>query len=66
MRRFMLGDYTDMGLAEARIEARSLRVKVREEGADPTLDRKRDRAIGAAARAGEGTLKAMLALYEAR
>jgi integrase len=64
MRRFMLGDYTDMGLAEARIEARSLRVKVREEGADPTLDRKRDRAIGAAARAGEGTLKAMLALYE--
>ena len=64
MRRFMLGDYKDMGLAEARVEARALRVKVRDEGADPTLERKRDRAVGAAARAGEGTLKAMLKVYE--
>jgi integrase len=64
MRRFMLGDYDDMGLADARTKARALRVKVRDDGEDPTLERKRDRAIGAAARAGEGTLKAMLVLYE--
>lgn len=66
MRRFPVGDYTDKGIAEARAEARALRVKVREEGVDPILEKKRDRAIGAAAKAGEGTLKAMLDLYEAK
>jgi hypothetical protein len=62
MRRFPVGDYTDMGIAEARTEARALRVRVRDEGADPVNDRRRDRAIGAAAKAGQGTLKATLDL----
>jgi hypothetical protein len=64
MRRFTVGDYTNIGISEARTKARTLRVKVRDEGADPILERKRDRAIAAAARAGEGTLKALLDLYE--
>jgi integrase len=60
-----LGSYTDVGLAEARDEARTLRVKVRDEGADPTAERKRDRAIGRDAKAGKGTLAAVIELYDA-
>jgi integrase len=65
MRRFSLGSYPNVGLAEARDEARSLRVKVRDEGADPTAERKRDRAIGRDAKAGKGTLAAVIDLYQA-
>ncbi len=68
MRRFPLGDYSDedsgMGLSEARSAARLLRLKVKEEGHDPIADKRRDRSIGRAARAGEGTLKAVIDLYE--
>jgi integrase len=65
MRRFPLGLYPDLGIAVAREAARSLRVKVRDEGADPVAARRRDRAMGVAARSGVGTLKALLDAYGA-
>jgi integrase len=64
MRRFGLGAYPEMGLSDARSKARLLRIQVRDHHADPVADRRRDRAIGRAARAGEGTLEAMIDLYE--
>ncbi len=64
MRRFSIGAYPENGISEARAAARTLREKVQQGGADPTAERRRDRAIGAAAKAGEGTLKALFDLYE--
>ncbi len=66
MRRFTVADYKEKGISEARSEARALRAKVQDDGADPILERKRDRAIGVAAKAGEGTLEALINLYEAK
>jgi hypothetical protein len=66
MRRFPLGAYPDMGISEARGEARALHTRVKREGADPVADRRRDLAIGAAAKAGIGTLAAVLDIYGAR
>jgi integrase len=63
MRRFPLGSYPAVGISEARDEARGLHTRVKREGADPIAERRRDRAVGAAARAGEGTLAALLDLY---
>jgi Arm DNA-binding domain len=63
MRRFPLGRYPAIGISDARTKARELHTRVRQEGADPIADRRRDRAIGAAAKVGEGTLSALLALY---
>ena len=63
MRRFPLGNYPALGISEARSEARSLHTRVKREGADPIAERRRDRAVGAAAKAGEGTLTALLDLY---
>jgi integrase len=63
MRRFLLGTFPTMGISEARTEARSLHARVKQEGADPTADRRRQRAMGNAAKAGVGTLKAILDLY---
>jgi integrase len=65
MRRFPLGTFPDMGVSDARGEARALHTKVKKEGADPVADRRRDLAIGAAARAGVGTLAAVLDIYSA-
>jgi integrase len=65
MRRFPLGTYPDMGISEARGEARALHSRVKQEGADPVAERRRDRAMGAAAKAGIGTLAAVLDIYEA-
>jgi integrase len=62
MRRFPLGSFPTMGLAEAREKARALRVRVRE-GADPVAERRRVRAAGRDAREGVGTLKHLLDLY---
>ena len=66
MRRFTLGSYSrqegGIGIADARIAARAMREKVRE-GADPTAERRRDRDIGKAAKAGIGTLAAVLDSY---
>ncbi len=66
MRRFPLGAYPNMGISEARGEARALHARVKKEGADPVADRRRDLAIGAAAKAGLGTLAAVLDIYSAR
>jgi integrase len=64
MRRFPLGGFPEMGLSEARAEARRLHTAVKT-GADPIADRRRDRAIGRDAKAGIGTLAAVLDNYEA-
>jgi hypothetical protein len=53
-----------MGISKARGEARLMWAKVKA-GADPVADRRRDRAIGKNARAGIGTLAAVLDIYEA-
>jgi integrase len=63
MRRFPIGQFPAMGLAEAREKARALRVRVREEGADPVAERRRLRAAGRDAKEGIGTLSALLDLY---
>jgi integrase len=62
MRRFTLGDYPTMGIADAREAARGMRAEVRK-GADPVAESKRLRAIGRQARDGIGTLSALLDLY---
>ncbi len=63
MRRFPIGSYQAMGLAAARTAARALHAKVKQDGADPIAQRKRERAIGAAAKDGAGTLAALISLY---
>jgi integrase len=63
MRRFPLGRWPEMGLSEARDKARSLRAKVKDEGADPIAERRRIRAAGQDAAVGIGTLSAVLAAY---
>src|ERR1700738_4812546 len=63
MRRFPLGSYPALGISEARNEARSLHTRVKHEGADTIAQRRHDRAIGAAAKAGEGTLGALIDVY---
>jgi len=63
MRRFPLGSYPALGVSEARTKARALHHKVKQEGADPIAERRRERAMGEAARAGEGTLASVLDLY---
>jgi integrase len=62
-RRFPLGSYPTMGVSAARDAARALHTKVKHDGADPIADRRRDRAMGASARKGEGTLSALLDAY---
>jgi hypothetical protein len=44
MRRFPLGSYPDKGVSEARSEARTLHTRVKQDGADPVADRRRERA----------------------
>ncbi len=63
MRRFPIGSYPSKGISEARSEARTLHTRVKQDGADPVADRRRERAMGAAAREGVGTLAALLDLY---
>jgi len=66
MRRFTIGAYTkqdgSIGIADARTAARRLREEVRQ-GADPTAEKRRQREVGKAARAGVGTLAAVLDSY---
>lgn len=63
MRRFPIGEYPTLGIADARTAARLLHAKVKHEGADPVAERRRQRAIGGAAKEGVGTLKAVLDAY---
>src|SRR5207302_1320551 len=62
MRRFPLGAYPTMGLSDARDAARMMRAEVKK-GADPIADARRTRMIGREARAGVGTLAALLDVY---
>lgn len=62
MRRFPLGSFHDLSISAARTEARALRVRIKA-GADPIADKRRHRAMGDAAKAGLGTLTAVLDLY---
>jgi integrase len=63
MRRFPLGAFPTVGVAEAREKARALHVQVKQAGADPVAERRKDRAIARDAKAGIGTLAALLTLY---
>jgi integrase len=62
MRRFPLGGWPALAVSEARQKARAMREKVRS-GADPIAEAKRLRAISRDAKAGIGTLPALLDLY---
>ena len=62
-RRFPIGSWPDLGLSDARKLAKALYTKVRQEGADPIAERRRELARGKAARVGVGTLAAVLDLY---
>jgi integrase len=63
IRRFPLGTYPALGISEARTAARKLYVQVKDGGADPIAQARRDRAIGRDAADGIGTLAALLRLY---
>ena len=63
-RRFVLGHYPQMGIGDARNTARALHVHIKSGGADPSKEKARLRAIGRDAKAGVGTLEALLDLYE--
>ncbi len=63
MRRFELGAWPAMGIAEAREAARAMRAAVRQGGADPVAERRRKRAAATAARDGAGTLRALVSVY---
>ncbi len=62
MRRFPLGAWPGIGIAEAREKARALRVAVRD-GADPVAEARRKRMVARDAAQGIGTLAALLDLY---
>jgi integrase len=62
-RRFPVGSFPAMGISDARDGARDLRARVMA-GADPIADRRRERAQAEAAKNGDGTLRALLDLYE--
>jgi integrase len=64
-RRFPLGEFPALGIAEARERARQMRQGVRYDKADPIADRRREHAVAAAAARGEGTLRALLDAYAA-
>jgi len=63
MRRFPVGSYPAKGISEARRDARTLHTRVKHDGVDPIAERKRERATGEAAKAGIGTLAAVLDTY---
>src|SRR5438874_1962221 len=48
MRRFFIGAYPAKGISEARSEARALHAQVKQHGADPVAERRRERAMGQA------------------
>lgn len=64
LRRFSLGEFPNMGVAAAREAAGAMRHKVRQEGADPTAERRAARQKAAAAKDGTDTLAGLLDLYE--
>ena len=65
MRRFPLGQWPALGLAEAREAARTMRYRVKHDAADPIADARKARATAKDAKAGIGTLEALLDRYGA-
>jgi integrase len=65
LKQITLGEYPGLGIAAARTEARITREQVRL-GATPTADRKQEREIGKAERAGIDTLDDLLTTYGKR
>jgi integrase len=63
-RKFVLGHYPQMGIADARGAARKLHVEVVNGLSDPVAEKRRRRAMGEDAKEGIGTLSALLDLYE--
>lgn len=63
LRRFSLGRFPDLGISAARRAARSERAKV-EDDQDSVAERRAKREAGAALRAGVGTLRSVIDLYE--
>jgi integrase len=66
MRRFPLGTYPTMGVADAREAARQLHHKVKHAGADPIKEARQERSQASDARHGIGTLAAILDIYGER
>ena len=62
-RRYQIGSYPAMGISAARNAARALHHKVKQEGADPIAEKRHRLALGKAAKAGVGTLRALLDTY---
>jgi integrase len=62
-RRFQLGSYPTMGISDARNAARAMHHKVKQEGVDPIAEKRHSLALGKAAMAGVGTLRALLDTY---
>ncbi len=63
-RRFQIGRYPEVGIADAREAARSLRQRVRHEGADPVREARQRRKVAQDAASGVGTLGALVSSYE--
>ena len=63
-RRFQIGRYPEVGIADAREAARSLRQRVRHEGADPVHEARQRRKVAQDAASGVGTLGALVSSYE--
>ena len=64
MRRFRLGSFPEVGISEARAAARTLHVRVKQDGVDPVADRRRQRAEGNSPDRATATLAGLLARYE--
>ncbi len=62
-RRFQLGSYPTIGISEARSAARAMHHKVKQEGADPIAEKRHSLALGRSAKAGVGSLRALLDTY---
>ena len=62
-RRFQIGRYPEVGVSAARDAARSLRQRVRQDGADPIADARKRRKAAQDAAAGVGTLTALVDAY---
>jgi integrase len=62
-RRYQLGNYPAMGISDARNAARALHQKVKQDGVDPIAEKRHRLALGKAAKAGVGTLRALLDTY---
>src|ERR1700727_597653 len=63
MRRFRVGSHPEMGISDARDDARALTTRVKEGGAVSVAGGRHERAMAPAASAGIGTLAGVLDTY---